>query len=123
MGQWASIGLPLTFVVTEPSSPPSSGRSGTSVCIECPRATEKARVLLAATVTELSSLQNDSLARKYTDQHSRLLEGLQKLSSWRLTASNQLGGEWSRSRIEEKYFSALSRIVPLILSHWHNNEI
>ena len=113
MGQWASIGLPLTLVLTEPSSSPSSGRSGTSVCIECPRATEKARVLLAATVTELSSLQNDSLARKYRDQHSRLLEGLQKLSSWRLTASNQLGGEWSRSRIEEKYFSALSRIVPL----------
>ena len=53
MGQWASIGLPLTLVLTEPSSSPSSGRSGTSVCIECPRATEKARVLLVATVTEL----------------------------------------------------------------------
>ena len=47
MGQWAGIGLPLTVVVTEPSS---SGRSGTSVCIQCPRATEKGRVLLAPTV-------------------------------------------------------------------------
>ena len=81
MGQWASIGLPLTVVVTEPSSPPSSGRSGTSVCIECPRSTEKARVLLSPTVTGLSSLQNDSLARKPTDRHSsRLLEALLKLS-------------------------------------------
>ena len=51
MGQWAGIGLPLTVVVTEPSSPSSSsGRSGTSVCIQCPRATEKGRVLLAPTV-------------------------------------------------------------------------
>ena len=48
MGQWAGIGLPLTVVVTEPSS--SSGRSGTSVCIQCARATEKGRVLLAPTV-------------------------------------------------------------------------
>ena len=75
MGQWASIGLPLTVVVTEPSSSPSSGESRTSVCIQCPRATEKARVLVAPTVTEISSLQNDSLARKYTDQRSRLFRG------------------------------------------------
>ena len=80
MGQWAGIGLPLTVVVTEPSSPPSSGRSGTSVCIQCPRATEKARVLLGPTVTGLSSLQKDSLARKYADQHSRLLK-LSKLAT------------------------------------------
>ena len=82
MGQWAGIGLPLT-----PSSSLKTffasffcPESGTSVCIQRPRATEKATSSCSNShpgclLCTMILLPARSLSAENTHQHRRMLEG------------------------------------------------